>query len=130
MSPNPSGALEVQLERLQRSFPDATASPLPDGTQLVMVPGVSVPAGWNRPATWVAFIVPVGYPAARPDCFFADPELRLQGEGMPTSSGQQQIPHSGRLGLWFSWHLATWNPGRDDLATYVGVIRERLSRAQ
>jgi hypothetical protein len=68
------------------------------------------------------------YPAAQPDCFYADLDLRV-GAGMPTNTGIQQLG-ADQL-LWFSWHLRTsWRPGRDDLLTYLRFIESRFTDAR
>ena len=121
---------ELHFEALRAAYPGSDMQGLPGGIWLVRVPGVPLPAGWNQPATTVWFLVPVGYPSATPDCFYADLPLRLANGAMPGASGLQQIPHVGTQYMWFSWHVGSWNPGRDTLLTYVRVIRDRLSRAQ
>ena len=122
--------VEEQLAEVQGSFPGARAVALPGGITLVTVPDMPLPAGWSQPTTTVSFIVPVGYPMARPDCFFADPSLRLATGGMPMNTGQQALPGTAQMQLWFSWHLASWNPSTDTLLTYLRVIRDRLARVQ
>lgn len=69
-----------------------------------------------------------GYPQARPDCFWADGGLRLASGGMPINSAIQVIPDFPELGqlIWFSWHLTSWDPNRDNLVTYLHAIRRRL----
>jgi|SRR5690242_10931560 len=121
---------ELQFEILRQQYPGSRLERLSDGTLLVSVPEVRLPSGWNQDSTTILFLVPVGYPAARPDCFWADSSLRLLNNAMPANSGVQQIPQTGLTQLWFSWHVATWNPGRDSLMTYARVIRDRLARAQ
>lgn len=121
---------ELQLDTLQQSYPGSRLERLSDGTLLVSIPDVRLPPGWNQDSTTVRFLVPVGYPVAQPDCFWADSSLRLANNAMPASSGVQQIPQTGLTQLWFSWHVATWNPGRDSLITYARVIRDRLARPQ
>lgn len=122
--------LKGQWERLTNTHPNASVVSLPDNTVLVTVPEVRLPPGWSQQTTAIDFIIPVGYPAARPDCFYADANLRLASGGMPASSGANQLPHLGQQRLWFSWHVSSWQPGRDDLLTYVGVIQNRLNRPQ
>lgn len=124
-----TGPLEAPLKRLCEAYPGAVAQALPDGTTLITVPELPLPAGWSLDKTDVSFIVPVGYPAARLDCFYGDAALRLQGGGLPMNASPNVIPHVNEHRLWFSWHVSTWNPARDDFRTYVGVIRERLRRA-
>ncbi len=125
-----SSIAELQFESLKEAYPGSELQTLPGGTWLVRVPDVSLPAGWNQPVTTISFVVPVGYPAANPDCFYADLALRLASGTMPAASGLQAIPGVGAQQMWFSWHIGSWNPGRDTLLTYVRVIRDRLSRAQ
>ena len=102
-------------------------TPLPDGTAMVSVPGVPLPPGWSQSGTTVRFIVPVGYPMAKPDCFWADPGLRLANGGQPASSGVNTLPHGQGNGLWFSWHVGVWK-ATDTLLTYVRVVQNRLSQ--
>jgi hypothetical protein len=125
-----AGLLEEQLAHLQEAYPAATAAGVNGGTTLVTVPGIVLPAGWNQAVTTVKYIAPVGYPMARPDCFWAEPALRLASGGMPQSAGVNQIPGTSDTGLWFSWHLAAWNPAADSLLTYVRVIQRRLADAR
>ncbi|WHZ07076.1 MAG: hypothetical protein OJF59_000829 [Cytophagales bacterium] len=118
--------LEQQFELLKIYWIDAVLIRLPDGSHLVSVPNVQLPNGWTKGVTEIKFIAPVGYPLSRPDCFWADHDLRLANGGMPQNTGPNAIPHSPGNYLWFSWHLATWNPNSDNLLTYLNVIKRRL----
>lgn len=124
------GPVQAQVEALTSSYAAVEAVTRVDGTTLIQVPSVPLPPGWNKPATRVWFVVPVGYPLARPDCFWAEHDLRLGNGGMPANSGMQTIPGTTQQGLWFSWHISSWDPGRDSLASYVRVMRERLARVR
>lgn len=115
-----------QLDTLIRSIPGAGISEQPDGSAIVTVP-LKLPAGWNKDETLAKFLIPPAYPAAAPDCFFADPDLRLANGGMPGNSGIQ--PLSGINHMWFSWHLTGWHPGRNSLLSYVRFIERRLQNA-
>lgn len=119
-----------QLAELQETMPGATAAALPDGTALIHLPDVALPGGWNQEHSHAWFVVPVGYPDARPDCFFVDPGLRLAHGQMPQNTAMQVLPGTGTPHLWFSWHLQAWNPARDTLLTFARVARDRLQRAQ
>ena len=121
---------EQQLERLRREFPDATLEARPDGSHIIVIPNVPLPAGWNKNRTTVIFHAPVGYPAAKPDCFWADADLRLATGTPPKNTGFQPLPSGGEAKLWFSWHTATWNPNRDSLVSYLKAIEDRLQRAE
>ena len=82
--------IESQLKLLQTDFPTASASVLPNGGHLIEVPNVQLPPGWSQKAVTVLFIVPPGYPAAQPDCFWVEVNgpgrLRLEGGGTPQNS--------------------------------------------
>lgn len=100
---------------------------LSDGS-VVVAADLVLPPGWNRAVTRVRFVVPVAFPSAQPDCFYADLDLRLAGGGMPMNSGIQQL--GGQEFLWFSWHLSTWSPATDNTATYLRFIERRLRDAR
>ena len=119
--------LDQQMAEVIQVYPGAAIWDVGDGTHIVSVP-LPLAAGWNARVTLVRFLVPVPFPAAQLDCFYADPGLRLASGGMPTNSGFQ--PLAGEQLLWFSWHLASWNPARDCLLGYIRFIAERLRRAQ
>lgn len=122
-----SPILMAQVIGVREVFPDAATVAMPDGTVLLNLPEVRLPSGWSHSSTQVMFIVPVGYPLARPDCFFADAWLRLANGGMPNNTGMQPLPTNGIPHLWFSWHLSAWNPATDTLMTYIRVIRDRFN---
>lgn len=116
---------EQELTRLTGRSPAAVLHPQADGTLIVEVPDVVLPAGWSMPSTIVRWVLSPGYPAAQPDCFFADADLRLANGAMPVNSGLQQL--QGRQLLWFSWHVQGWRPGHDDLVSYLRFIESRLA---
>jgi len=124
--------------KLQRTL-DGAAAPtcvrLESGAYLVCVSEVKLPSGWNREAVDVLFVLPPGYPAAPPDCFWVEPVgLRLVDGGTPQNSNDANpIPgdtKQGRQTTWFSWHLQGWDPSRGSLLTYFNVILQRLKPAR
>lgn len=119
--------IEEQFEILLGQETQANLQKLPDGAHLIMVPSIKLPSGWSKSIVDVKFIAPVGYPFAKPDCFWADIDLRLANGNLPMNAQQNAIPHLGTMHLWFSWHVASWNPNVDSLITYVFVIKRRLS---
>lgn len=127
-----SPLVQAQFEQLRAVSPDATLEEVADGSVWVVVPGVAVgPAGqWSHDQVTVRYLLPLGFPQARPDCFWADADLRLAGGGMPQNSGVQDAPHGAGPQLWFSWHVAHWNPQVDTIQTYLNVIRRRLQEAR
>lgn len=121
--------LALELQSLAAEHPGARVV---DGADppLIEIPLLELPPGWSASATPVWFIVPAGYPAAQPDCFWADGALRLSGGAQPQNSGLQTLPTTSRSVLWFSWHLGSWRPGRDHLTSYVRFIYQRFADAR
>ena len=124
-----------QLDRARQRYAEIGLEELPSGAGLVSIPRFALPPGWNADATCVRFLVPVGYPGPNPDCFWASTGLRLANGQMPQASEDSRaIPETAHAGLWFSWHVVdaqrNWNPNRDDLATYVGIIAQRFRHTQ
>lgn len=119
-----------ELEALLARYRGAYLENRPDGSGLVGLPALPLPSGWSMTATDAWFVVPVAYPGAMPDCFWAAADLRLENGALPANSGPQPVGGSGPLvGLWFSWHLQAWVPATDQLVTYAHFIESRLRRA-
>ncbi|MHB8217088.1 MAG: E2/UBC family protein [Candidatus Sulfotelmatobacter sp.] len=117
----------AQLESIAgRRFSEATRTEGSNGTWVVKLCDFVLPPGWNRTHTNVYFLVPAGYPVARPDTFWTDRGLQLASGGPPASTGSNQPPGVPPDLLWFSWHPAAWNPNRDNLVNYVVMIRRRF----
>lgn len=115
-----------QLEELRSAVgAGAQGREHPDGAVWIEVPNVQLPDGWNMTHCTVSFLAPVGYPQARPDCFYADQGLRLASGGMPTNANLQVAPDQ-QTRLWFSYHVSTWDANRDSLLTYLNVTKQRL----
>src|SRR4051794_14439822 len=112
--------------RFVAKYPSAQLEERSDGTAVVHMPSIPLPDGWSSPTTSVWFLVPMGYPAAQPDCFWAGEELRLANGGMPSNSGLQPVAGQGQARLWFSWHLASWRPSLDNVSTYARFIEKRF----
>lgn len=119
--------IERQIADLNRVAGEVSGRPLPTGATLIKVAQVDLPPGWNKRTTSIQFLAPVGYPFATPDCFWADSDLRLANGNPPTGSNLQAIVDTGEQGLWFSWHVQSWNPNRDTLMTFFKVIEQRLA---
>lgn len=118
--------IEEQLKQLLELHPDATVTALPDGSTFVAVPKVRIPPGWNMAEGAVAFVIPAGFPTARPDCFWADAGLLLANGGQPANSNPQVPPGTTTMRRWFSWHLLNWYPNRDTIYTYLDFCLERF----
>jgi len=115
-----------QIEELKRRFSDTEAVSLRDGSFLVSLAIDNLPPQWNKSRTKVWVVVPVGYPVAKPDCFWAEEDLRLANNTTPQNTAFNPIPNFGGRHLWFSWHAKLWNPNRDSLLTYIKLVETRL----
>lgn len=111
-------------------FQGALMQGLPGGANLVVCQNVELPPGWNRHQSTIKFVAPVGYPLSKPDCFWADADLRLVNGAMPKATGFNAIPGVQQKHLWFSWHVSQWNPHRDSLLSFFMTIQARLQTAQ
>jgi hypothetical protein len=115
------------LAILMAGYPTAAVADRADQTAVVAVPDLPLGPGWNQPTTEVLFLVPTAYPAAQPDCFYTGPQLRLAGGQVPSNAALNEL--DGCQLLWFSWHLASWHPHRDNLVSYLRFIERRLHDA-
>jgi Prokaryotic E2 family E len=124
-----TAVLAVELHPLVAEYP---GSHLVEGADplLIEIPRLELPHGWSAAATPVWFAVPSGYPAAQPDCFWADGALRLASGTLPQNSALQTLPTTNRPVLWFSWHLGSWRPGRDRLLSYARFVTQRFADAR
>lgn len=122
-------ALALELDPLVAEHP---GSHLIEGADppVIEISRLELPPGWSASATPVWFVVPAGYPAAQPDCFWADGTLRLSSGAQPLNSALQTLQTTDRPVLWFSWHLGSWRPGRDRLVSYVRFIAQRFADAR
>jgi Prokaryotic E2 family E len=118
--------LDQQLEDLKQRFRGTEARSLPSGATLITIPALSIPDHWSKNTTSIRFIVPLGYPVAKPDCFWADQDLKLRSQTPIQAGTVNQIPETNEFGLWFSWHANQWNANSDNLITYVNIIKNRL----
>lgn len=118
------------VDELKRRYEDITIEPNADGSMIITIPNFPLPPGWNRESTVIRFLVPVGFPIARPDCFWADADLRLSSGGQPMNTAlQEPWARKGQF-LWFSWHPSYWDPQKDSLLNFVGIIAKRLGEAR
>lgn len=102
-----------------------------DGSYLITIKGVDLPAGWNPRKVDIFFVAPPGYPAAKPDCFWVSPPVRLSNGAIPQSANEgTPLPYDltpGRPLTWFSWHLQMWDPNRSRLENFYRAIVQRLN---
>jgi hypothetical protein len=117
--------LAEELSAIRERFPDAELVGNPDGGYRLTLPHIRLPDGWSVVETSVVIIMPAGYPAVRPDCFYTDQNVRLASGAEPANSSIQPLDEKPRR--WYSWHVSTWDSLHDDLAKYVRFVERRLS---
>lgn len=123
------GPLEIHIERLMSRRPDALIKHVEGSGTLITIPDITLPLGWNKANTCIHFFAPTGYPYAKPDCFWADEDLRLASGAIPQNSNPDNpMPGLEKRAIWFSWHTEQWNASRDDLSTWIASINDRLNR--
>jgi hypothetical protein len=126
--------LELQAYLQEYRHQGATIQRRADGSYLVTVTGVELPDGWTPRTVDVLFVAPPGYPAAKPDCFWVSPPVRLANGAIPQAANEgTALPYdsvAGRRLTWFSWHLQMWDPNHGGLVTYYNVILQRLNPAR
>lgn len=72
--------------------------------------------------------IPVSYPNGRPDMFWTEEDVTLaNGSAVKQSDVFETI--LGQKWRRFSWHPQNWNPGTDNLSTYIEFIVTGLTKA-
>lgn len=99
------------------------------GMANALIHGYSVPAGFSKPTTELLIRAPMSYRNGKPDMFWTDTDLVLANGGTPQNADQIET-HLERQWRRFSWHPSNWNPGSDDLRTYLEFINTRLRKQQ
>lgn len=85
-----------------------------------------LPCGYNKPKTSLLLKIPTSYPNGSLDMFWTDSDLRLKGGGQQDATSEEVI--QGKKWLRFSWHPKSWNPGTDNLITFLEFVDRRLSQ--
>ena len=77
---------------------------LDSGARLIEIQNYKLAQGWDQNQATILFIVPPAFPAAQPDCFWAEPgPLRFNGGHTPQNTNDANpIPEVGIRGTWFS----------------------------
>lgn len=140
--------IEEGLSRLRTKWPQSFSIESQHGDQLVVVPSVLLPKGYDATICTVLFIAPCGFPAACPRHFFTDIEIRLAngmlphytrafvraerayiGEDLIAFDRWKDWPAWKQAMRWF-WKVQMWYPNRDTLFTFMNAIRMRLNPAR
>ncbi len=99
-----------------------------EGWVCVIVHNHPVPPGYSKPYTDLLVKCPISYPDGRPDMFWTDEDLTLSGGRAPRSADTIEVV-LGRRWRRFSYHPQNWNPGVDNLRTYLEFVNTGLTKA-
>lgn len=99
-----------------------------EGWANVVFHNYPVPPGYSKASTELLLKFPISYPNGRPDMFWTDEDLTLAGGQVPRNADAIETP-LGKRWRRFSWHPQNWNPGTDNLRTYLEFVNNRLSKA-
>ncbi len=124
--PNEQVNQQVELLRQQGHNLDVVEA---DGWINIILHAHPLPQGYNRQATEVLIKLPLAFPNGRPDMFWTEPELRLQDGRTPRNADPIETA-MGKQWRRFSYHPSSWNPGTDDLATYIEFVNAGLHKAR
>jgi hypothetical protein len=92
-----------ELELLRTKYPDLQYKE--DGCW-ILIPAYSLPEGWNRPVTDIAFQIPVGYPGTPPYAFHTPVGLRFNGN----KPNKYQEPAQNVPPFTSAWGTFSWTP--------------------
>jgi hypothetical protein len=100
------------------------------GMICVVIENWPLPPGYQPDAVNLLLRLPPGFPDAQPDMYWCDPPVSIVATGSYPQAANQMEQYLGRTWQRFSRHLApgAWQVGRDDLASYLALIREGLAR--
>jgi len=87
-----------------------------------------LPQGFNKGKTSLLIRAPVSYPNGKLDMFWVDVDVLLKnGEPPPQSNVIED--HVRRKWRRVSWHPQQWNPGNDNLRTFIEFVQVGLNKA-
>ena len=84
---------------------------------------------YNKISIVLLLRIPLSYPNGKPDMFWVDEDFLLKDLRVPKSAEVIE-PWLGKRWRRFSWHPSNWNPGVDNLFTYLEFIDNRLSKSE
>jgi hypothetical protein len=117
---------EVESLRAKGFVVDLVAA---DGIAATVFQAYSVPRGYSQSVTDLLLKFPLSYPNGKPDMFWTDVALTLEGGKCPKQADTIETILA-RQWRRFSWHPQAWNPGIDDLRTYLEFVNTGLTKAK
>lgn len=95
----------------------------------ITIANFPLPAGYSKQHSDLLLLIPMSYPNGKPDMFWVEKEVVLANGQVPQKADNIE-PHVGKQWRRFSWHSGNWNPGQDDLNTYLCFIEHGLLKAR
>ena len=95
----------------------------------VLLPGYTLPAGYDRPQSDLLLRLNPGFPDVPPDMWWFDPPIRL-ADGRAVKATEATEHHLGRSWQRWSRHFnnGQWRSGIDSLESFLALIRKELER--
>lgn len=101
-----------------------------DGMANVEIVKYTVSSGhYNKETIDLLLRLPFSYPNGKPDMFWVDENFVLKDGKVPKAAEVIET-WLGKRRRRFSWHLSSWNPGADNLLTYLEFINNRLAKLE
>lgn len=94
---------------------------------LIVFHDYSVPLGFSKKKTNLLVRAQQSYPNSNLDMFWTDVDLLLEDGRVPERAEKLET-HNDQQWRRFSWHPKSWNPGRDNLCTYLEFINSRFAQ--
>ena len=100
-----------------------------DGVANVLIINYPVRSRYNKATIELLLRFPLSYTNGKPDMFWTDEDFVLKSGGTPKSADQFET-YLGKRRRRFSWHLSSWNPGVDNLVTFLEFVENRLAKKE
>jgi len=98
------------------------------GVVCVLVPGYTLPFGYNRERADLMLRLQTGYPDTPPDMWWFEPAI-LKANNSPIPQADVNEVHLGRRWQRWSRHLCTgaWRSGIDGLESFFAILDKDLA---
>jgi len=122
----PPAVLE-QINEVLATYHGELRRDVAQGVEIIL-PNVTLPAGYSITRVNILIKVPPTFPDARPDMFWVKPPLALANGAQPQATSIETI--GGESWQRYSWHLQphAWHAGTSRLRDFVRAVLVRLHR--
>ncbi len=119
-------SIQDDIDELKEGGYSITELEAPDGNVHIIIDKFLIPKGFSREEGRLLIKIPISYPNGKPDMFWIEEPILLEGGGIPQSADIIEQYHKASWRR-FSWHSKNWRPGNDNLTTYLEFIEARLN---